>query len=382
LAPVCFSQWTKQNVPKATELIFGFELGNELNSCLNGLEGARTQAEDFLALDKMLDELWPAADIQGGQRPALIGPDTHSAAEFASSGQAWFGEFVKASAGKVPYFTFHEYSLGNGPELDPNHLDKSFLNAVALNKAGQGAATLQKIVRDNGNMKQQLWAGETAAANDGGQTGITDTYIDGFWYLDQLGAHAKYGVSVFQRQVLLSHGGYPMIEETKSGALDALPDYWLALVHKRTMGTGVLQTNSSSPTVRVYAHCATSKYAPGAVTLAVLNIGTASAHLTLDAAFAGSSREEFILTAGKPLSTAVNPLQSAEVLLNGQTKPLALQPGPSLPQINGKQVAGGEPLEIPPTSYGFVVFSGAEAAACRGGEARRDFAPPPLPAGQ
>jgi hypothetical protein len=379
----------------------------------------------------------------------------------------------------VPYFTFHEYSIGNGPKLDPRQLDKSFLNAVALDKSGLGAATLAKILHESGKRGQELWSGETAAANNGGQTGITDTYIDGFWYMDQLGAHAKYGVSVFQRQVranynpptargaaissllllllllvvvvvvvvvmamvvvllrsphplltyttrihsrihcvppppqvLLSHGGYPMINETRSGALTPLPDYWLALVHKRTMGTGVLHANSSSPTVRVYAHCANTmaassaagtagtagttvtnnidsnetavsasmrrrldssssrKYPAGAVTLAILNIGTAAAPLVLDAALAASSREEFVLTAGKPLPTAVNPLQSAEVRLNGQETPLALKgvgtpSGPSLPQIDGKKVAGGTLLEMPPTSYGFIVFPEANAAACK-----------------
>ena len=169
----------------------------------------------------------------------------------------WFSAFVEASAGKVGYFTFHEYAIGNGPQLDPNRLDKSFLDAVALDKSGEGAATLAKVLAAHvESADQQLWAGETAAANNGGQAGITDTFIDGFWYLDQLGAHAQRNVRVFQRQELLSHAGYPLINEGASGKMTPVPDYWIALVHKRTMGAGVLGVSSSVETVRAYAHCA------------------------------------------------------------------------------------------------------------------------------
>ena len=40
----------------------------------------------------------------------------------------------------------------------------------------QGARKLRELIPN-----QSLWAGETAAANNGGQSGITDTFIDGFW---------------------------------------------------------------------------------------------------------------------------------------------------------------------------------------------------------
>lgn len=78
--------------------------------------------------------------------------------------------------------------MGNGPKLDPNNLDASFLSPAALNKSGNGAAALAGLdaVRAAAGAGGRLWAGETAAANDGGQTGITDSYIDGFWYLDQV----------------------------------------------------------------------------------------------------------------------------------------------------------------------------------------------------
>ena len=92
------------------------------------------------------------------------------------------------------------YSIGNGPKINPEKLDETFLNAGLLDHAHVGASALTQLARKHG-VEGRLWAGETAAANDGGQSGVTDTFIDGFWYMDQLGTLAALNVSVFQRQV-------------------------------------------------------------------------------------------------------------------------------------------------------------------------------------
>ena len=138
------------------------------------------------------------------------------------------------------------YSLGNGPKLDPSHLAESFLSPTALDKSGAGVRALTEslaAVLPVGHAP--LWGGETAAANNGGQSGelpssevvtpplhhryteacahhraftprpagLTDTFVDSFWYLDQLGQHAASGsVSLFLRQCLLARGGYPLVE--------------------------------------------------------------------------------------------------------------------------------------------------------------------------
>jgi hypothetical protein len=59
-----------------------WELGNELNSCLDGVAGARAQADDFKALRALVAELYAKASAT---TPLLIGPDTHSNAEFRSA---------------------------------------------------------------------------------------------------------------------------------------------------------------------------------------------------------------------------------------------------------------------------------------------------------
>ena len=150
----------------------------ELNSCLNGPAGAKAQADDFAALSALLDELWTGA--AAATRPRLVGPDTHSAAEYQEEGLAWLGSFFEESLAKgdhVDHFTFHMYSLGSGPKLDPKHLDASYLNAQSLDHSHAGAAALTKVAEAHG-VGGRLWAGETAAANSGGQEGITDTFID------------------------------------------------------------------------------------------------------------------------------------------------------------------------------------------------------------
>ena len=93
----------------------------------------------------------------------------------------------------VDHFTFHMYSLGNGPKLDPARLNASFLSAASLDKCGDGVRALWRALEHvrspsspSSSSSPSVWAGETAAANNGGQSGVTDTYIDSFWYLDQL----------------------------------------------------------------------------------------------------------------------------------------------------------------------------------------------------
>jgi hypothetical protein len=356
---------------------------SELNSCLNGKAGAKAQADDFYALSQLVESLWP--DHGTGWRPVLIGPDTHSGAEFSQSGLDWFDTFVatsRAHGDVVKHYTFHMYSMGSGPKLDPRRLDASFLNADALNKCGEGARKLAALAALKG--AGRLWAGETAAANSGGQSGITDTFIDGFWYLDQLGTLAQNNITVFQRQVFVSTGGYPMIEsqEPPLPPLLPLPDYWVAVMYSRLMGRGVLRVSSPDPELRVYAHCSklhtsqqphwrrrTGVYMgeesttadSGDVALAFLNIG--QANLTLSFSSAPKAWTAWVLTSGKRIVGAPNRLQSREALLNG--KLLALGANGELPSMRGREGTAAEALIVPPTSYGYVVLHGVVASACK-----------------
>lgn len=85
---------------------------------MNGEKGADTQANDFIALQKLKEASWTARGV--ARSPLLIGPDTHSNAEYSDDGDAWFKRFVETAGAAVAFNTFHMYSLGNGPNLDPN----------------------------------------------------------------------------------------------------------------------------------------------------------------------------------------------------------------------------------------------------------------------
>ena len=205
--------------------ILAFELGNELNTCLNGEVGARTQAADFATLREKIGA--------AGLSTLLAGPDTHSASEFQTEGLAWFASFAAAAKTVTDRLTFHMYSLGQGPKLDPEHLDASFLSAASLDKCGQGVRALWKALEQQPSLSLEdlhslsLWAGETAAANNGGQSGVTDTYIDAFWFLDQLMQFAALNVSTMFRQTFVSSHGYPLVEIQDKHSLLPLPDYWV-----------------------------------------------------------------------------------------------------------------------------------------------------------
>ena len=108
------------------------------------------------------------------------------AERFVLVGQ-WFGAFATAAAARPAALTFHMYSLGNGPKLEPAKLEESFLSPAALDKSRQGVDALVRALAPPteaeaaGAPPPPLWGGETAAANNGGQTGLTDTFVDSFW---------------------------------------------------------------------------------------------------------------------------------------------------------------------------------------------------------
>ena len=174
---------------------------------------------------------------------------------------------------------------------------------------------------------------------------------------------------MLQRQVLVNTKGYPMILQQGQSYLP-LPDYWLALLHKRLMGQRVLRAVSSATSVRVYAHCAAhaTGVPNGAVALAVLNIGSAATTLSFGSSSGSSSnaeqaRTEYVLTAGEKAQPSYpNALQSKQVKLNGK---LLQMSGDVLPPLDGKVIAaGGTPFVMPPTSYGFIILPDAKAMAC------------------
>lgn len=78
--------WTKTNIDPS-QWPLAFELGNELNDMLTG----KQQARDMQALDDIMDDVFG----DHPHRPLIVGPDTHSSAEFESSGLKWIEEYAE-----------------------------------------------------------------------------------------------------------------------------------------------------------------------------------------------------------------------------------------------------------------------------------------------
>jgi heparanase len=298
---------------------------------------------------------------------SVIGPDTHSSAEYEASGQKWLETFSEASfdgstSSAVDVVTFHMYSMGSGPKLNPNQLNASFLNSTALNKSGKGAKTVVQIVESSRLPTTPVWAGETASANNGGQSGVTDSWIDGFWYLDELGSHARQNVQVNCRQTLESFSGYPLLEKYQP-----LPDYWVALLFKRIMGSTVLNvtgvessSGSGNSNVRVYAHCGVKS----GIAIAWLNIGQNVEVLNFENIDV-SGGLIWLLQPGKQMIGTSNPLQSQETKLNGNVLEVNIKSGAlKLPNLDGIKINTDESIKAPGASYGFLHFPNADSTGC------------------
>ena len=77
-----------------------------------------------------------------------------------------------------------------------------------------------------------VWLGETASAQCGGEPGISNTFADALWWLDELGRLARRGEQVVIRQTL-SGSDYGLVDDA---TLEPNPSYWAAWLWRRTSG--------------------------------------------------------------------------------------------------------------------------------------------------
>jgi heparanase len=165
----------------------------------------------------------------------------------------------------------------------------------------------------------------------------------------------------FQARQAFVGGYYELVDHV---AMIPNPDYWTALVWKRTMGAGVLNASSSSHDVLAWAHCAEGSGSnnrgnqPGGVigaTFALINLSADSAAtLTFSGVGASVPRNEYLLTPVDGVSNA------RAVLLNGA--PLTFEQGvlsPTPPRVVTDPTV---PFILPPHTYAFVSFPDASTS--------------------
>ncbi len=168
---------------------------------------------------------------------------------------------------------------------------------------------------------KDMWLTETGEAACGGDQWAAD-FIDSFRYLNQLGALAQKSVKTVMQNTLASSDYGLLDEET----LEPRPNYWAALLWKKTMGSRVLDPGiKPTATLKVFAQC--MKDSKGSVSALVMNLDRSSQQ-SLEVPLAG---ERYTLSAPDLLSKAVS--------LNGEA--LKVAEDGTLPAIKGQQIEAG-----------------------------------------
>lgn len=350
--------------------IDSWEFGNELSgSGIGASVGAEQYGKDLVELQKIVDRLY-----ENSSKPFVLAPG-------GFYDKRWFAQLLDVSGPNVVKgMTHHIYNLGagNDPRVANRILDPQYLSRVS-----DTFRDLQLTIQRHGPWSAP-WVGEAGGAYNSGSRTVSNTFLDSFWYLDQLGQSAKYDTKVYCRQTLIG-GNYGLLD---TDTYVPNPDYYSALLWHRLMGNGVLSIDFGGTSyLRAYAHCGKQK---GGIALLLinlsrnmgsmvtvrndLNVGLAQGQgIARDSSFVhglkrtvswvGSKasdglekREEYHLTAqdGNPLARTM--------LLNGV--PLELTEDGDIPPMYPVQVSASSPIYVAPLSIAFVVFPDFEADAC------------------
>ncbi|XP_069832823.1 heparanase [Dendropsophus ebraccatus] len=337
------------NYCNSKKYIMSWELGNEPNSFKKKsgvyVDGSQL-GKDFITLHDLLSK------YSRYRNSGLFGPDI---GQPKKSSQKMLESFLKAGGKVIDSVTWHHYYVdGRTASV------KDFVNPNVLDTLSSEINTVFKIVNETVPGKL-VWLGETSSAYGGGSPGLSNTYIDGFMWLDKLGTSAKLGIDVVMRQALFGAGSYNLVDSN----FEPLPDYWLSLVFKKLVGSIVLNASLRNckkvnvENIRVYLHCTNTnnpKYKVGDVTLFALNLNNHTQKVQWPSFLSGKYVDEYLLLPGE------GGLFSSTILLNGEV--LKMVDEKTLPDLNGKQLDPGIPLILPSMSFGFFVVKNARASAC------------------
>lgn len=334
LAIIRYSQ--ERRIPVAL-----WELGNEMNAfwLQHGL-GSQVSPAEYA---KELRQLRQAAD----RLPQPVALANQGSAFWPILGEAtvdFTAESLRLAGDALDAVNWHYYPQQSrraavavrraapGRLLDPANLDE------AAHWADRMAA-----LRDRHAPGRLLMLGESGNAQCGGEPGVSDSWLSGLWWLDQLGLLAGHGVGRVVHQTLIG-GDYGMID---AASLEPRPDYWASLLFKRLVGperyaAAVGTPDGGQPTLRAYAFSAKGG---GGRCLLLINLDRrANAWLSLGGLTGKAKLQAWFLTAPD--------VQGGELWLNG--KRLAAQPDGTPPDT--------PPVDSPPSfllhplSACFVVY--------------------------
>ncbi|KAJ7978480.1 Heparanase-like protein [Quillaja saponaria] len=351
--------------------IDSWEFGNELSgSGIGASVGAEQYAKDLKKLKNIINKLY----IGSYFKPPLVAPG-------GFFDQEWFAKLLQVSGSDVVnVVTHHIYNLG--PGNDPNLVSK-ILNPQHLSKVSRTFINLEETIQQNGPWAS-VWIGESGGAFNSGGHNVSNTFVNSFWYLDQLGMSSNYSTKVYCRQTLVG-GNYGLLDKT---TFTPNPDYYSALLWHRLIGKGVLSVGTNaSPFLRTYAHC--SKGREG-LTLLLINLSNQTgfiiniensmnlnkraeansirrensffSSLKKTVSWIGSKASDVSLREEYHLTPKDGYLQSRTMVLNGI--PLELTSDGEIPELDPVLNEVKSPLYIAPLSIAFIVLPNFDAPAC------------------
>lgn len=351
--------------------IDSWEFGNELSgSGVGASVNAEQYGKDLINLKAIINKLYNNSNV----KPLLVAPGGFYE-------QNWYAKLLQVSGSStVNVVTHHIYNLGAG--VDPNLVSK-ILNPHYLSRVEETFKSLDKTLQTWGPWAS-AWVGESGGAYNSGGHLVSNTFVNSFWYLDQLGMASKYHTKVYCRQTLIG-GNYGLLNTT---TLVPNPDYYSALLWHRLMGKGVLAVDSTaSPFLRSYAHCSKGK---AGITLLLINLSNQttfqinvenSMNLNLfvkkttmyrgsafmrglkkSASWIGSKADEQLFREEYHLTPKDGYLRSQTMVLNGM--PLELTDDGNIPSLNPVRLNLNAPIFINPLSIAFIAFPNFDAPAC------------------
>ncbi|KPK84927.1 MAG: hypothetical protein AMS27_08695 [Bacteroides sp. SM23_62_1] len=178
-----------------------------------------------------------------------------------------------------------------------------------------------------------IWLTETAEAACGGNPWAA-TYVDCFRYVEQLGRLAKKGVQVVMHNTL-SASEYALLDQDTH---EPRPNYWVALLWNKLMGTKVYDAGVPEEGIDVFVH--NLKNSTNGYAVLIVNPKDAESSIEIPA-----NAEQYLITADELLTKTVR--------LNGEV--LELKSDEELPGLKGKKITAGE-VQLPPHSIMFLSF--------------------------
>ncbi len=253
-------------------------------------------------------------------------------------------DLMSASGPVYDVFSYHFYPTASSRCLGPAATKPEVVLTPAWFDRNVTVYDFYAKIRDTSMPGKDIWLTETGEAGCGGDP-WSSQFADTFRYVNQLGSLAQRGVKTVMQNTLAA-SDYAFLDPR---TLEPRPNFWAALLWKRTMGTRVLDPGvPATANLYVYAHCLQGSR--GGVAMAALNTSRDTPQTIRIPAAAG----QYTLTSPE--------LFSSTAMLNGQE--LKAGADGSLPGMKAADVRAGA-VKLAPLSITFLTVPAAGNPACR-----------------